>query len=86
MRTTHRRRPATPAESARALANVRKLFAMTPRERAEERMRRAKASMDVAAQAVLDNDPEAAEMGDRALAELRSAQAELAALDTRKDA
>ena len=65
----HRRSPATLAEASRALAAARRLWAPA-RERAEERMRRAKDRMDVAAQAVLDNDPEAAEMGDAALAEL----------------
>ena len=76
----HRRRPATPAESARALANVRKLFAMTDRERAERRFADAKRLIAEAAQAVMDSDPRAAAMADQALQALRAAEAELTAL------
>lgn len=81
MKTKHRARPATPAESARALETVRKLFAMTPREKAEADLRKAKALMTIAAQAVIAADPDAERLGNEAVAALQAAQAELERLD-----
>lgn len=83
MKTKHRTRPATPAESARALANVRLLFQMTPREQAEERMREAKARFTEAAQAALRGDADAEQAGIDAYAAVVAAQADLAALEGR---
>lgn len=53
------------------------LAARTPREEADERMRRAKQRMTEAAQAAIDGAPDAADLGDRARAELRAAQLHL---------
>jgi hypothetical protein len=82
MRIKPRRRPATratPAESACALAQVQRLFAPTPREAAETRMRKAKAAMSAAAQQSISNDPDAAEAAILALEELNAAREALAA-------
>lgn len=53
----------------------------TARERAEIRLQAAKQRMSEAAQAVLDNHPDAARMGDAALEMLTAAKAALALLD-----
>ena len=55
---------------------------MTPREEACARIDRAKTLMTRAAQAVMDQHPLAAALGDAARAELDEARAELAAIDS----
>lgn len=74
-----RRRPATPTEAAQALAAVRQLFRMTPRERAEQRMRTAKDRYTEATEASIRGDADAGEQVDVALAELNAARAALEA-------
>lgn len=81
MKTKYRTRPATPQESARALANVRALFSMTPREKAEADLRNAKAMMTTAAQAVIAGSDDAERLGNEAVVALQAAQAELERLD-----
>jgi len=79
--TRARRNRFTPQDTARAMADLHRLWEPTPRERAEERLRRAKLAMSVAAQAVIDNRPDAAQLGDAALQALTAAQSELASID-----
>jgi hypothetical protein len=64
----------TPEAARQALHAFRLLAQRSPREQAEERMRRAKARMTQAAQALIDGSADAAALGDRARAELRAAQ------------
>lgn len=77
IRTQH-----TKADVRRALQVFKRLAHPTERERAEDRMRRAKAGLTAAAQAVLDRHPQAAELGDHAIAKLLAARAELERLDS----
>ena len=66
---------------AQAMELMRRLCELTPREQAEARLRKAKAMMTAASEAVLSGDPEAADLGDRALIELEAARRALARLD-----
>ena len=84
MPTIRNQRP-TPQAVAQSLELMRRLCEPTPREKAEQRIRRAKADMTRAAQAVLDRDPEAPEMAERAMASLRTAQEEIERLDADED-
>lgn len=65
------------ADVRHALKTFAMLAQRTPREKAEERMRYAKRLMSEAAQAVIDRAPDAAELGDRARAELEAARTAL---------
>jgi hypothetical protein len=75
------RRPATRAESAKALEAVRTLFAVTPRMKAEARFERAKAEYDAATRALIAQEPDAIVRADVALTLLNEARAALAAID-----
>jgi hypothetical protein len=61
------RRSVTPAAARRALEQVRKLFSMTPAEIAHRRFERAKAEYTAATEALMRQEPGAAERADRAL-------------------
>ncbi|HEX2826056.1 MAG TPA: hypothetical protein VHP37_06900 [Burkholderiales bacterium] len=65
----------------RALKETAKLVGMTPRERAVDRLERAKRAFSNAAAAALQNTPGAAGMADVAMKEVERARAALAALD-----
>jgi hypothetical protein len=80
MRAT-RRRPATPAEAKRALAQVHRLFSTTPLERARYRFADAKAEYDAATRALMAQEPGASERADAALEGLNAARAALRLLD-----
>ena len=81
MTTRTRHKPHRPAEVARALSDLHKLFMPTPRQLAEQRMRDAKEAMSTAARAVIFGSPNAERLSNEALSELREAQTELARLD-----
>jgi hypothetical protein len=81
MRTTQRRRPATPTESARAMTDLQRLFHVTPRMRAQERFDVAKAELDAATRGLMEREPGSIERADTAMRELNEARAALALLD-----
>lgn len=84
MKPAFRRRP-TPAESKRALAQVQRLFSMTPIERARDRFIAAKSEYTAAAEALIRQDAGAAERADRALATLNTARDALRALNAQEE-
>lgn len=86
MRTTHRHRPATPAEVTRALEHVEQLYRRTPLEIARDHMATAKAEYTSATEALMHQAPGAAERADAALAALNAALQHLARLDAQEAA
>jgi hypothetical protein len=80
-KTTHRRRLATRAESAKALANVQQLFGMATREKAEVRFERYKREYGEATRALRSYEPGAIDRADDAPRELNEARRELAGVD-----
>jgi hypothetical protein len=81
MKTHARHRPATAAESRRALADLRQLFQVSPRMKAEARFERAKAEYTDATEALMRQDAGSIERADAALEEFTAARAALALMD-----
>jgi len=81
MNTTHRKRSPTPQESARALAQLRTLFQLTDRQKAERAFDTAKAAYDDAARALIAQEPDAKALADAALLQLNAARQVLRTLD-----
>jgi hypothetical protein len=77
----YRRGPATGRAVRDALNGVRQLCERTPRERADERMRRAKDEFTRASVAVLKGEPGAKVQAERALQAIDAARRELAEID-----
>jgi hypothetical protein len=73
------------ADVEQALVHLELLARMTPREKAEERMRQAKAALTEASNAVLRDSPGAAEQAAAALEAVNRCRAELRALDAAYD-
>lgn len=69
----------------RALNATSELCRMTPRERAEQRMRQAKAAFSAAAGAAQRGAKNAGELADAALLELNAARAALRELDAAEE-
>ena len=77
-----RRRPATPAEVERSLAQLRHLFQpLSRRQKAQRTFETAKLEYTSAAEALIAREPGAAERADLALVGLNAARAELARLE-----